>query len=553
MTHPLVAQVVVGVPVEGPFDYLIPEELSGRVAEGQRVLVRFAGRKRVGIVVRLLPDSRHTGKLSVLMKVLDEAPVFSAGFVRLADVFSRRFACTSGEAFELFLPAYLREGKLAAVTPCGPAMPESLPAVDMIFDRGQTKRWDILLPRIAATLNAGRGVLVLVPDSARCADVLVRLGPLAKAEERVFLAQDTPKKEYDRWLRVRNGQARLVVGFVSAVFAPVRQLGLVIVIDEESPAYKHDQSPFYHAREVALLRAAIESCAVVCVSSAPSAEMWHKIGAEAAALVRIDEDLAPVRLLDLTNFKMRKGTYISPGLRQLIETTVKGGQKVLCYIQAARGVAGIMAEIRGLLPAARVEGYDKVSAALGADADILVATQVIFRHRAAFKAALAVVLDIDWEFHKHHYQAAHGAFVLVQHLRQMAREQVVLQTRNAADPLLQALAAVDPAAFYARELAQRRAMKLPPFAAHVTVILRSSDPAAACGEAKRLYDSLEVLRPGDVTVLEPQEDRAAVVRGKFRYCVALQGPDRDAVVGLVKEMLKAFRPRKGTVVTVNVD
>ncbi len=533
MTRPLIAQVVVGVPVEGPFDYLIPDELSAKVAAGQRVLVRFAGRKRVGVIVRLLANTEHTGKLSVLMNVLDAAPVFSPEFIRLADVFARRFACTTGEAFELFLPAYLREAKIAAVTPHGPRAPQGPFSVDMIFDRGQTKRWDILLPRITATLREGYGVLVLVPDSARLADVLAKLGPLAKAEERVFLAQDTPKKEYDRWLKARNGQARLVVGFVSAVFAPVQRLGLVVVIDEESAAYKNDQSPFYHARDVAFARAAIEGCALVCVSSAPSAEMWHKAGAGEASLTRLDEALAPVKLLDLTNFKMKKGTYVSPGLRQLIETTLKNGHKALCYIQAARGVAGVVAEIKKIFSSARVEGYDKASAALGTDADILVVTQAVFRHRASFKAALTVVLDIDWEFHKHHYQAAQGAFALVQYLRQMTQEQVVLQTRNAADPLLQALAAPDPAAFYDRELAQRRAMELPPFATHVTIILRSADFELACGEAKRLYDILDPLRSGDVMVLEPQEDRAAIVRGKFRFCVTLQGPDRDVVVGIV--------------------
>ena len=553
MIPPLIAQVVVGVPVEGPFDYLIPEELAARVAEGQRVLVRFAGRKRVGVIVRLLADSQHTGKLSVLMSVLDAAPVFSPEFIRLADVFSRRFACTTGEAFASFLPSYLREPKIAAVMPRNPVTAKSHPSLELIFDRGQTKRWDILLPRISATLQQGRGALVLVPDSARCADVLAKLGPLARPDERVFLAQDTPKKEFERWLKVRNGQARLAVGFVSAVFAPVQGLGLIVVIDEESGSYKNDQAPFYHAREVALARALLEGCAVVCVSSAPSAEMWHKVEMKEAAFVCCDAALPPVKLLDLTNFKMKKGTYVAAGLRQLMETALKDGRKVLCYIQAARGVAGVVAEIKKLLPAARVEGYDKASAALGADVDILVATQTIFRYRASFKAALGVVLDIDWEFHKHHYQAAQGAFALVQHLRQMTLEQVVLQTRNAADPLLQALAAADPAAFYARELAQRRDMELPPFAAHVTVILRSSAHEVACGEAKRLYDNLEALRPEGVMVLDPQEDRVAVVRGKFRYCVTLQGPDRDAVVGLVKGTLKAFRPKKGTVVTVNVE
>ena len=105
--NPSIAQVVFGLPVEGPFDYLIPPELVAAAAPGQRVLVRFAGKKRVGVILRLLPDTEHTGRLSVLIRILDETPVFSSAFLRLADIFAGKFACTPGEALETGLYDYI--------------------------------------------------------------------------------------------------------------------------------------------------------------------------------------------------------------------------------------------------------------------------------------------------------------------------------------------------------------------------------------------------------------------------------------------------------------
>ena len=232
---------------------------------------------------------------------------------------------------------------------------------------------------------------------------------------------------------------------------------------------------------------------------------------------------------------------------------MKDGRKTLLYIQAARGVEGVVGEVKRLFPGARVAGYDRSSVKLPEDVDVLVTTQAMFRHRASLKISVAAVLDIDWEFHKHDHQASHSAFALVQHLRQMTEACVLLQTRQTSDPLLHALASDDAGDFYRQELALRQQMGLPPFQVMVTVILRSADPLLACAEAKRLYDMLMPVLPDGVMALDPQQDRSPLLRGKFRYCVSMQGADRTVIVGLVRRVLKMFRAKKDTVITVNVD
>lgn len=571
-----IAQIVVGLPLEGHFDYSLPEEYREAAEPGMRVLVSFARQQRVGIIVALASRS-PIPRLNPVLALLDESPVFTPEMLRFGEAFALRFGCSLGEALMQFLPHYLREPKkLVDPAGTGTALPDqeagepgedrypkkavspedsrsvdrAAGLVELVFDRGLSQRWEVLRPLITETLASGKGIICAVPDSTQLAAALPRLRELA---EPAVLSQGTDKEDFLQWNALREGRCRIGVGFISAVLTPVRELGLIIIFDEESPFYKHDQSPFYQARDAALLRARLEGCRVLLVTSAPSLEAWHAVEDGRGGLKLLEEPLAPVKFLDLRNFKIKKDTFVSPALRNHLEWVAKEGRKALLYIQAARGVEGVIEELRTYLPGMRVAGYDKSSPAFPADAQALVATQVIFRHRHQVKFDIAVVLDVDWEFHKTDYTAAHGVFALTQHLRQMAKEFVLLQTRHMENELLHLIADDDIRKFYRKELALRQEMGFPPFRYMVALVVRSADPQLACDEAKRLYDSLVSRQPDSVEVHEPHQDRSAIVRGKFRWCVMAQGRSLKTVMGLVKEVKRGFRPKRDAVVTVNVN
>jgi primosomal protein N' len=555
----MIAQIAVPVPVEGPFDYLIPDDLRGQIFPGSRVLVSFAGKKCVGFVLGLATGST-VAELKTIIKALDTSPVFSEDFLKFSARFAVHFCCSRGEALELFLPAYLRKSRLWTAPEEGGRSGQIKPRAEggrhpgtLIFDPGGNRRWEVLLPRIRQELAQGRGVVCLIPDGSFAHDVLPKLSALVPREQFVVIRKGTEKEEFARWDKVRNGTARLVVGCISAVFTPVRELGLMVILDEESHFYKHDQSPFYHAREAAFLRQESECFEVILVSSAPSLEAWHGAAGHKDCLQVLDEPLAPVRLLDLTNFKMRKETAISPGLARQMENTLGERKSVLLYVPAARGTAEVVREAQARFLGARVAAYDKISCGLPAACDILVATQAVFRHRTALRFGLGAVLDVDWEFHKNDYRAAHGAFALVQRIRQMTVSGVLLQTRNVHNEYLHFLAANDYEGFYRRETQQRRDMGLPPYNVLAALVVRSADSDLACTEAKRLYDVFNEKRPESIAVLEPQQDRSACVRGKFRYCVMVHGFDVREVSSFVKETLRSFRRKKDVVVTVNIN
>jgi primosomal protein N' (replication factor Y) len=123
-----------------------------------------------------------------------------------------------------------------------------------------------------AALARGRGALILVPEIA-LTPMLVRAAALRFGDTvSVWHSELAAGERHDQWWRIRDGLSRVVVGARSAVFAPVEDLGLVVVDEEHEGAYKQDESPRYHGRDVAVVRATLEGCPVILGSATPSLE-----------------------------------------------------------------------------------------------------------------------------------------------------------------------------------------------------------------------------------------------------------------------------------------
>jgi len=134
---------------------------------------------------------------------------------------------------------------------------------------------EVYLQAIAAILARGEGAIVLVPEIALTPQTIQRFAARFGEQVAVLHSQLGDGERHDEWHRIRNGTARVVVGPRSAVFAPVANLGILIVDEEHEPSYKQEETPRYHARDVAIMRGHLQHCAVVLGSATPSLESWH--------------------------------------------------------------------------------------------------------------------------------------------------------------------------------------------------------------------------------------------------------------------------------------
>jgi primosomal protein N' (replication factor Y) len=185
---------------------------------------------------------------------------------------------------------------------------------------------EVYLAAAGAALRRGRGTIVLVPEIALTPQILARFA--ARFGERVaVLHSRLPAAERrDQWRRLRSGEARICVGPRSAVFAPVPDLGLVVIDEEHDPSYKHGGDPRYDAREVARHRAAECGAALLAGSATPRPESW-------LALRRLDlphradgRRLPPVELLDLRERPLGAGPLhprVAEALAEVAERRAK--------------------------------------------------------------------------------------------------------------------------------------------------------------------------------------------------------------------------------------
>ena len=128
---------------------------------------------------------------------------------------------------------------------------------------------------VEAALAAGRGAILLVPEIALTPMLVRAASARFGATVSVLHSELSAGERHDQWWRIREGGARVVVGARSAVFAPVPDLGLIVVDEEHDASYKQDESPRYNGRDVAVVRAGLEGCAVVLGSATPSVESHH--------------------------------------------------------------------------------------------------------------------------------------------------------------------------------------------------------------------------------------------------------------------------------------
>jgi primosomal protein N' (replication factor Y) len=161
----------------------------------------------------------------------------------------------------------------------------------------------VYLEAVRRMLDQGRGAILLVPEIALTPQTVSRVRGAFGEEVAVLHSGLSDGERADQWRSLRRGERRVAVGARSAVFAPVRDLGVIVVDEEHEASYKNGEVPRYHARDVALVRARLEGATYLLGSATPSPESMHRVG-ERLTLIRLPErvgaqPLPAVELVDL--------------------------------------------------------------------------------------------------------------------------------------------------------------------------------------------------------------------------------------------------------------
>jgi len=362
---PAIAQVepmTMARALRGPFDYRLPEELRGGAVDvGSMLVVPFGRREVLGVVVGLAESSEVAAeKLLVPLRALELG--VPADLVALAEWIATEYCSTIARALSLVLPpgaarrlsgrkrrdvARPRHLSVGSRSPHPPALTADQEAVlgslaaPLMQRRAEQRllhgvtgsgKTEIYLRAAAIALEQGRGAIVLVPEIALTPQIVGRFIERFGDTVAVLHSRLRPSERYAEWRRLRAGEARVCVGPRSAVFAPIDDLGLIVVDEEHDASYKHEGDPRYDARDVAAERASRCGSLLLLGSATPRPESAHRLPRSTLPR-RVDgRPLPDVEVLDTRG--------VAPGLHPATA-------QALAEVRRARGKAIVLLNRRG--------------------------------------------------------------------------------------------------------------------------------------------------------------------------------------------------------------
>ena len=228
----------------------------------------------------------------------------------------------------------------AGGTPAGPT--GRMPVLRPLLLHGVTGsgKTEIYLQAISLVLERGQTAIMLVPEISLTPQTVERFKSRFAAtqhEVAVLHSHLSEGERHDEWHRIRTGRARIVIGARSAIFAPCANLGLIVVDEEHENTYKQEETPRYHGRDIAVLRARMEGCAIVLGSATPSLESFHNAQLGKYELLRLtqrvdDKKMPFIRIMDMRMESKKKGAILSERLITAINDRLAKKEQTILFL-----------------------------------------------------------------------------------------------------------------------------------------------------------------------------------------------------------------------------
>ena len=383
-------QVVLNIPLNQSFTYLDCENPDEKSRVGFRADLKFGNRRMTGFIINesdTLPSDCpvEESKIRPILRVLDEEPLFDTEIIELARWVSHYYLCSVGEAISAMLPGGKRESDAGgfsfleetpdtkartlseeqkkavegilgisnegegltlaptafafSATPSSgdtPQRPElSRSNLHYLYGATGTGKTEVFMQVCERLLAQGKGVIYLVPEIGLTPQVTQAVVSRFGNTVAVLHSGLTPSQKLSEWRRILNREARIVIGARSAVFAPVPDLGMIIIDEEHDGSYKSGNTPRYHARQVAMYRSVRKKIPLLMGSATPSVEAWNMMKTGGIQKHTLTKRLAggampQIKCVNLTGLSIDGA--ISPVLQKEIESTLAQKRQTILFL-----------------------------------------------------------------------------------------------------------------------------------------------------------------------------------------------------------------------------
>lgn len=352
-------QIVLNIPLNQSFTYRDCENPENLNRTGCRAELKFGNRRMTGIVISesdSIPEDCpvEEEKIRPVLRFLDTEPILTPELLDLVKWVSKYYLCSIGEAASMIsfgkretdaggfsfieetpdtTPRTLSEEQKAAVKGI---LEDKSSNLHYLYGATGTGKTEVFLQTSEILLKQGKGVIYLVPEISLTPQVIEAVVSRFGNTAAVLHSGLTPSQRLSEWRRIQNKEARVVIGARSAVFAPVPDLGMIIIDEEHDGSYKSDKTPRYHARQVAMYRSSRLKIPLLMGSATPSVEAWNMMNENKITKHTLSKRLAggampEIHCIDLSKIQA-ESCSISPELQKEIDTTLKEGRQTILFL-----------------------------------------------------------------------------------------------------------------------------------------------------------------------------------------------------------------------------
>ena len=354
-----------GTPLEQVIRSIIPASIRGDKTSAKIRKAAILAKKPTEIeLAKLAKRAKRQHQIITLLSIADKPipitelggastsssikTLAAKGWVKVINLEVRR----DPDANETFLPTdplTLNEEQDEAYQTISKSLHSEKPKPILLHGITGSGKTEVYLQATRTALKLGKNVIILVPEISLAPQTVERFKARFHdlTDQIAILHSNLSQGErFDEWHRIRAGKARIVIGARSAIFAPVKDPGLIIVDEEHEPAYKQENPPKYHARDLAVVRCNLEKCTVVLGSATPSLETFQNTQLKKYQIVKMTEradgaSLPLTRVVDMRiEAKKHKGrdAIISDVLRTSVEKRIEANEQVIIFLNR-RGFA----------------------------------------------------------------------------------------------------------------------------------------------------------------------------------------------------------------------
>jgi primosomal protein N' (replication factor Y) len=608
-----IARVVVPLPMDNFFDYRIPDKLMNSVKVGMRVWVSFNRKILTGYVVKLCAKSRIS-RLNPIIGTLDNVPLLCDNGLKLAQSIKNYYVCSLGEAIDTMLPNVLKHAKKIKLEPEKRyskinASPES--KTTFIQNLREELTLSYFKEEVSKRSQEGKRVILALPDKRMIKPVCDEIRKDTNLRVGIWHSKLSANNMLNLWQELCLDHIDVVIGTRSCVLAPLQNLSLIIIKDENNYAHKEDQVPYYHAVKIAQMRAEIENCDVFLSSQVPSANTFlslsegkigHKTIAGSSPLPKIQ--------VNRYNFKDK----IDLMLEKEIESALESKQKILVllnrkgfatsiYCQSCKetlkcercssnlrfayaqkilicpscnfqteakdicpkcnsayvkfsglGIEKLESNLQRLFPQAKIVKIDEIEKQedIWIEHDIIITTSKILNFDD-INADLTIIWDFDSLLNTGDFHSGEQAFYLLSGLLIKTKGKMIICTSLSQDfYFFNSLRNIDYAKFYNEELRSRNQLKLPPYYHIGLVSVRSFKKEKTQLASVRILSYFNKQARKDTEVFQLDISRRTKIRGKYYSYIFVKSKSPIVLNKVIKKAIGKFRS-DSVIITANID